>query len=587
MKELLRLSRLDAASRPVDTPVVVGAERTVRWAAFTADVEALAAALATRGGNRWLLFAEDAYTFAVGLVALWQSGSTAVVPPNGQAGTLGELSAGAHGLITDRASPLRGLPVIRPRETPPATGWTWRPLDEHTTRLELFTSGTAGARRAIPKTLSHLDEEIDGLERHWGAQLGNRQVFATVSHHHIYGLLFRVLWPLCAGRPFRVDTYVHADELVPRMIEAERCVLVTAPVHLRLLKASEHFRRLGGACRPIFSSGGPLDETTADAIMEALGEGVFEVFGSTETGGVAWRQQQPGPDRLAWIPFSKVTVREGENDDRLVVRSPFVSAARPGSAFVMGDRAQFLPDGRFLLRGRADRVVKVGEKRISLPEMEERLREHPYVMEAALTLLDRRPEARVAAVVALSGEGRATLERKGRRTVAAALTEQLRPYCDPVALPRVWRYVNRLPRDPQGKVPAAALQSLFAPAFDPSVTSPEVLGETKEDGSCERRLRVPPRLGYLQGHFPGFPVVPGVVQVHWVMDIARSIAGSDVRLASLEALKFKQLLRPGQIFHLRVDLAPGRDTLRFRLWSGSTVFSSGRGRLVPAEGTKG
>jgi acyl-coenzyme A synthetase/AMP-(fatty) acid ligase len=214
--------------------VAVRSGHLVTWETFTRDVGALAGALEDRGVGRWLVFAEDAYAFAVGLTAVWQSGSTAVVPPNTQPGTLAHLAEGARGVLTDQSVALgEGLPALRPGALPPRDGWSWRPLDDHAPRLELFTSGTTGERKSIGKALSHLDEEIAGLDRLWASCLEGRQVFATVSHHHIYGLLFRLLWPLCAGRPFRADSPRHADELVPRILESSAAPLDTTPDHLR------------------------------------------------------------------------------------------------------------------------------------------------------------------------------------------------------------------------------------------------------------------------------------------------------------------------------------------------------------------
>jgi acyl-coenzyme A synthetase/AMP-(fatty) acid ligase len=582
------LSRLGPAARARALPVAVRADRTMTWAELARDVDALADAVASHGPGRWLLFADDAYAFAVGLLALWQSGSTAVVPPNAQPGTLAELAAGASGTVTDRQIALGGRhPVLRPGDPPPRQPRPWPTLDAWAPRLELFTSGTTGAHKPIPKTLRNLDEEIDGLERQWGGITCGRPVFATVSHHHIYGLLFRLLWPLCTGRPFRAETHAHAGELVPRLLAEERATLVTAPVHLRRLMASEDFRKLGRACGPIFSSGGPLDEATADGVADAFGEGVIEVLGATETGGIAWRRQRPDAQRLAWTPFPKVTACADGGTPRLMVASPFVSGAGPASPFIMEDRVQFLPDGRFLLLGRADRTVKVGERRVSLPEMEERLRAHADVAEAALVLLPGPPEARIGAVIVPSDAGRAGLVAQGRRVLAASLTRHLRPFWDPVLLPRRWLYVNELPRDPQGKVPAAALAALFPAPRNHSTRSPDVLGETRESDSCERTLRVPLRLACLEGHFPLHPIVPGVVQIGWVLDAARSLLGGDVHLASLEALKFKAVLRPGQVFQLRVALERAQDAIQFKLWSGTTVFASGRGRIRAPHGDAG
>ena len=70
---------------------------------------------------------------------------------------------------------------------------------------------------------------------------------------------------------------------------------------------------------------------------------------------------------------------------------------------------------------------------------------------------------------------------------------------------------------------------------------------------------------FLEGHFEGFPVVPGVVQVGWVLDAAQAALGEAPRLAAVENLKFKELLLPGQRFRLEVEWTAARDVLRFRL----------------------
>ena len=114
-----------------------------------------------------------------------------------------------------------------------------------------------------------------------------------------------------------------------------------------------------------------------------------------------------------------------------------------------------------------------------------------------------------------------------------------------------------------------------------------MLGETRESDSCERTLRVPLGLACLEGHFPGYPIVPGVVQIEWVLDAARNLLGGDAHLTSLEALKFRGVLRPRQVFRLRVALDRAQDAIEFRLWSGSTVFASGRARIRTPRGDKG
>lgn len=576
----LQLARVHPRSHYPHSVVAVRGGHLVHWETFVRDVGRLATELVTRSRGNWLLFAEDSYAFGVALFGIWQAGGIAVVPPNDQPGTLSTLGQDVRGLVTDRSRVSSGLPTLHPLLEGTDQNWAWQHLAEDLPRLLLCTSGTTGAHKGIPKTLAQLSEELDQLEQCWGHRVTERQVFASVSHHHLYGLLFRLLWPLCAGRPFVAETYLHADELVPRLRLAGNTVLVSSPAHLRRLRHSPDLRLLGARCQPVFSSGSPLDETTARSLIESVGEPPIEVLGSTETGGVAWRQQWPGGTPLAWTPFPKVRVSIQPDDGRLVVRSPLVSEVGPEAPFVMGDRAEMLPDGRFHLFGRADRVVKVGEERLSLPEMEDKLREHSSVADAAVALIPRGSEARIAAAVVLSNTGRELLARDGRVAMGTILRRHLAAHFGGTLLPRVWRYVDQLPENGLGKVPLAELDALFRSTSESPLERVLVLEERRDAHGVERLLRVPSGYPPLAGHFPGFPVVPGVVQLQWVMELAQNLSGPTITLGSLEVVKFKNLLRPGQTFRLRVELAAGGEILRFRLWDDQTVFSSGRGRLT-------
>jgi acyl-coenzyme A synthetase/AMP-(fatty) acid ligase len=100
-------------------------------------------------------------------------------------------------------------------------------------------------------------------------------------------------------------------------------------------------------------------------------------------------------DAETWTPFSSAAV-EADSEGRLRVRSPFVSA--PDGVFTLADRVDV--QRRAVQRRPArDRVVKVGDKRVSLPEMEAVLAEHELVSQAALVVLDHGTACIGAAVV--------------------------------------------------------------------------------------------------------------------------------------------------------------------------------------------
>ena len=588
----MKLTTLFRDGRPATELVAFGQDLRRSFGELEASVAALAGAIEAEGsrGERWLLHASNAWSFTVGLLGLWHAGRTAVLPPNAEAGTLGRLTHAVTGAVSDREdvpSSRRVLHPLRPtrvqdRHQIVSLG----ELDPAHAAVELFTSGTTGDGRVVAKTVFQLASEVETLEDALGADCGEACVFATAVPQPLYGLLFRVLWPLAASRPFRIETYLHPEELAPRMKASGDCVLVGTPAHLRRMKELPDLAKLRGVCRRVFSSGGPLDEETADAYAAALGEAPVEIFGSTETGGVALRQQSPGEHRLAWTPLPRVQVA-ATPDGRARVRSPFVSAGDPEAGFVMGDRIAELGDGRFVLEGRTDRVIKVGEKRLALPDMENALRGHGWVSDVALLPLGPVADVRVAAVVVLSPEGRDALEHEGRRTVSAALAARLGPLFDRVLLPRAHRYVDDLPRDERGKTTVAALAGLFAPDEGLPCTEPERISERRSPGRLERGLRVPLDLAFLEGHFPELPIVPGVVQLRWALAIATDLLGRPPRVARVEALKFKDLLRPGQVFRAAVTLDAQGEGFEFRLTgdedASTRVFSSGRCVLASEE----
>ncbi len=576
-----------------DVPVAFGRGGECTRRDLLRDVGACAGRIEAVGIGRWLLCSDDSYAAAVASLALARVGSLAVFPPNRQPETLRHLAAGAVGALIDSAQTapelpggtaveiLGSSPAPDPGPTPPGPiqSGPFR-LDRAAPWIEFRTSGTTGDGRPVVKALRHLEDEVLALEQRLGASCSpNLQVFSTASHQHIYGLLFRVLWPLAAGRPFQRETLLHTQELLPRIAASRDAALVTTPVHLTRLAANAGLRPLRGICRVAFSSGGPLAAETAKAVTEQLGSAPIEVFGSTETGGIAVRRRDRDGETFRALP--RVELRRAA-DGRLEVTSPFVSVGDElpdGRARMLGaDRIEVVPGGGFRLLDRTDRVVKVGEKRLSLPEMERVLAAHPAVAEASLLVI----EQRVHAVVAPSASGRPLLDREERRALRAALTRHLASRFDPVLLPRAWRFVGALPRDAQDKIPHAALMALFA---DRRVgeggrpRAPRIIRERREGDEWVRELDVPVDLAQLEGHFPGRPLVPGVVQLAWVLDAAAACLGRSPRLAGIETLKFPELLPPGRLVRVAVACREDEGRLRFRISSGARVHAIGRALL--------
>lgn len=596
MSQTLSLSRLLLEKRRGDRIVArrfdasLRADHELTWADLKSHVAGLSRRVSGSPGADWLVLTDDAFAFAVSLLALWHAGRYAVSPPNGQPGTLRALQTRTAGVLTDRPEAFGDGECVDPLDHATTDPWQAEPLDPDAPAVELFTSGTTGAEKPVIKQLRHLEGEVDQFGESWDAELGDATVLSTCTHQHLYGLLHGVLWPLCAGRVFQSRHLLLPVELRPRM-EAGPCILASVPTHLARLARWDDLRELRGHCLRVFSSGGPLATETAHRVGAALGHPPVELLGSTEAGGIAWRVQQPGRSD-AWTPLPGVGVSRDPEDGVARVRSPYVSVEHGAEGFATGDRITFEDDGRFRLDGRADRMVKVGERRLDLVPMESHLRANPLVDDAALAARDQEGEQRVCAALTPSAAGWQLLKAEGRRAFGRALARHFADDWEPVLHPRQWRAVGELPRNAMGKVTRSAVLALFEPAVWGELASerPELLREAREAGALERLCRVPEYLACLAGHFPGNPIVPGALILGWVTGccaalLDRTPAPGTFAPRGFEGVRFRAPLRPGDAFTLRVETVEPdeRGSLRFSVATDEGEAASGRLRAGPPE----
>ncbi|MFM0672372.1 AMP-binding protein [Paraburkholderia sediminicola] len=567
-----------AETAALSAPVCRDGATVLDRAAFRARVAALIGLVRTQDAQRYALCIDDPFDFAGALFALFACGKEPVIPANSTPGYLADLADAYEVVLTDADLPPFAFTVGADAgvnaeanadedfnagtDDNAGANTNAEAASAHTSRvaypidpqapLTLYTSGSSGRPKPIRKTLAQFNAEVHTLEKQWGALVGDATMLASVPHHHIYGLLFRVLWPLAAGRAF--DRAVSIEPL-HLQAQIERCgaaVIVSTPAQLSRWPALPGFADLTPAPRAFFSSGGPLAFEAAQEYAAAYGAAPLEIYGSTETGGIAWRRQDQTD---AWQPVSGIEVRRDE-DGALNVRSPHLDHA---GWHRTDDKISFDTEGRFRLQGRLDRVLKLDGKRVSLPELEARLALHPYVAQAALVPLEGASRERVGAVVALTEAGGAALRDEGRVALAKVLRRHLAEYFDVVVLPRHWRFRVTLPFDARGKLPVAAV----AAAFEPRVEGMEVLAEARSGDTLHYELRVPPTLAHFAGHFPGLPILPGVVQVDWAMRLAAEHVPAVRAVASIDRLKFMAPVSPGAVLKLTLAHDATRRRVQF------------------------
>ncbi|CAL0324542.1 unnamed protein product [Lupinus luteus] len=124
-----------------------------------------------------------------------------------------------------------------------------------------------------------------------------------------------------------------------------------------------------------------------------------------------------------------------------------VNACRSQLYFRTGDLAKQLPTGDFIFLGRKDRIIKVNGQRVALEEIEDLLREHPYINAAAVICRNNQAEPLLLdAFIILKDNGRLG------EPLIPAIRSWLINKLPSVVLPNRYIFTESFPMSSSGKV---------------------------------------------------------------------------------------------------------------------------------------
>ena len=524
---------------------------------------------------RCAIYCESSANFTALLLALMVSGRQAVILPNNHPAFLNAIAGSYDALLGDSDVQWTPLSVANDVAARLAT------MDVETVDLVFFTSGSTGQPKPVYKNLRYLLEEVATLEALWGETVGDATVIGSVSQQHLYGFLFRSLWPLCAGRVAVSEQLRLPEEIVSCIKQVGNVVLVSSPALLKRLPDLMDLAPYKNSVRAVFSSGGPLPSQSAATLNNMLQQPVREVLGSTETGGIAWRCQHDAL-QTAWTLFPGMRIEECNGV--LQLRSPFLAEVTD-----LDDAGFIDAAGRLHLQRRRDNVVKIEEKRVSLSEIENQIMATAWVEQVRVVLQKNAARESSAAVVVLNAAGERLLQEQGRRALCLQLEITLAQYFDRIVMPKKWRFIAAMPQNDMGKTTEALLLALFAKVSDSDAAEekpvlPELIAQSVDGNLAQLSLRIPENLLYFEGHFPEQPIVPGVVQLQWAehfmrccfADIFDGLGETSFYIKDMEVIKFQQLMLPGHLVKLALKLDREKQKLHFEYSAEDKVFSSGR-----------
>lgn len=398
--------------------------------------------------RRVCLFSEEKGLYVAAVMAALSKGFSLILPYALSEGAIEEIHRVSpfDAVISDqKISAPSGVPVLSPEPADLPLPPLHPDFSPDQTFLYFFTGGSTGSPKIWSKTVRNLFAESLNLCRYFSFEAEDR-FLSTVPPYHIYGFLFTVLAPFLAGAAVIADIPTFPEEIRERLERERPTVLVSVPMHYRVLNRG---RIPKGGLRIAFSSAGKLEPHDGDYFTRSAGVPIYEIYGSTETGGIAHRCRARGEEALT--PFDPIEWRIEKG--RLRVRSDYISPeieTDEAGFFLTGDRVRPSGEKGFVLEGRADGIVKVGGKRVDTEAIREVLMEYPGVRDACVLAHEVEAGRETEMVAAVEG---------------AVDTEPLREYMGgrlaPYALPRQIRTVAQLPRKPTGKVDRDAVFKLF------------------------------------------------------------------------------------------------------------------------------
>lgn len=80
---------------------------------------------------------------------------------------------------------------------------------------------------------------------------------------------------------------------------------------------------------------------------------------------------------------------------------------------------------------------------------------------------------------------------------------------------------------------------------------------------------------WFSGHFPGNPILPGIAQLKMVADLVVAAREDGVHMIGLSRVKFRKIVRPGELLDIYAASGKLEDQYAFRITSSNEEVCSG------------
>ncbi len=420
----------------------------VSFRQFRNAVGVLCGRLSESPEQRYALCFDELYPFTVALCACLCAGKIPVLPGHNLKPLLKEQTDRFDAVMAlcDLKIPGRPAYLIADSDLLEAEDYQDNLTADSTALIILYTSGSTGNAKQIEKPLYCMEKEAVVLQNHFKDRTKGLTQYATVYPYHMYGLTFRVFYPLFAGVVTDSGITHYTEELA---VKKGPLMLISSPAFLKRLDS----RLNAPDIKVTVSAGGRLPPDAALSYHEWVHGPVDEIYGSTET-GVAAVKANCGTD-VPFVLFDGMSLKDAGNG-AYCLKSPLL----PDGSMLLDDRLSFTDERSFIVLGRRDRVIKIEEKRISIDEIEKRLMETGLFKEAAAVPIDKAGRTVIGLAAVLKNPD-LVLSRREKLLLQQKIKSALTGKIEPAGIPKTFRFVGEIPVNHMGKRVLSSLVELF------------------------------------------------------------------------------------------------------------------------------
>ncbi|MDH5681345.1 MAG: acyl--CoA ligase [Spirochaetota bacterium] len=347
-----------------------------------------------------LVFLDSGYPFVITLYSLLFSGHIPILVNIKLKGELSQLYDNYNYIITDKSheSHLKQYlkhsdhQIIYWENGNKQQSDTKYPFKMHRditeTMLYLYTSGSTGQAKMLPKTYENILIEAGYLTKLLDLT-ENDTILPLVPSFHIYGLLFTIILPFLVGCKIRKDIpFSPLNILEDGILKGSTLVIGNPSLYSGLSSIINQFKDEDfNHVKWLISSTMPLPEDLAIDFYSKVKIKTLELYGSTETGGIAFRKIF---EDKYWTFFPYIQHNMELENQSLKINSPGLSISefpklQDNKWFDTGDVvAQGPSKDRFSLLGRENQIVKIAGNRVSAIEVQNVINESPYILMSAV-----------------------------------------------------------------------------------------------------------------------------------------------------------------------------------------------------------